>query len=179
MASVSASMATLRFNQEFAHQVRKYKEDKILKQHMMWNLYKDCYYQTIYEAMNKGAMFDSRVFSIPKDEVCNCLIWRQQDATRNSIEAAGQRYFSHKQLMNKSCSDIQEMLFQEHGINWNDYPTAFKRGSACYRVCEEVEVIDKVDREKKIATRSHWIVDENIPIFTQDRNFIERWIDFE
>lgn len=125
------------------------------------------------------AMFDSRVFSIPKDEVCNCLIWRQQDATRNSIEAAGQSYFSHKQLMNKSCNDIQEMLFQEHGINWNDYPNAFKRGSACYRVCGEEKVANKATGENKTVTRSRWVVDENIPIFTQDRDFVERWIDFE
>lgn len=33
-----------------------------------------------------------------KEEVTNCILWRQQDATRNSISSAGQAHFSHKQL---------------------------------------------------------------------------------
>ena len=48
-----------------------------------------------YIVKRNTALFDSRVFSIPKEEVCNCLIWRQQDATRNSIEAVGQANFNH------------------------------------------------------------------------------------
>ena len=56
------------------------------------------------------AMFDSRVFSVPKEEVCNCLIWRQQDATRNSIEAVGQANFSHHELHKKTCNMIQEII---------------------------------------------------------------------
>lgn len=81
--------------------------------------------------------------------------------------------------MNKSCNDIQEMLFQKYNINWNDYPTSFKRGSACYRVQGEEKVANKATNENETVTRSRWLVDENIPIFTQDRNFVERWIDFE
>lgn len=177
MASVSASMATMEFNNAFKEALKERIE--FILSHPTVSIDRTHLYVLDSVAKKSCAMFDSRVFNVPKDEVCNCLIWRQQDATRNSIEAAGQRYFSHKQLMNKSCNDIQEMLFQEHGINWNDYPTAFKRGSACYRVFEEVEVVDKADGEKKTTARSRWVVDGDIPIFTQDRNFIERWINFE
>lgn len=170
-SSITASMATLYFNRIFEHQIWLYKQ---------WSTdFDENYYNLLIKAISRGAMFDSRVFNIPKDEVCNCLIWRQQDATRNSIETAGQSYFSHKQLMNKSCNDIQEMLFQEHGINWNDYPTAFKRGSACYRVYREEKVVNKATEENKTVTRSSWVVDRNIPIFTQDRSFVERWVNLE
>lgn len=73
--------------------------------------------------------FDCRSFSVPnKEEALNCLIWRQQDATRNSIQMVGQANFSHKELQKKSCSDIQEMLFSQKGINWNDLAPAKKRG---------------------------------------------------
>lgn len=76
-------------------------------------------------------LFDCRVFQVPtKEEAVNCLIWREQDATRNSIQSVGQAHFSHKELHNKSCSQIQEMLFQEFHINWGeDFTNSQKRGT--------------------------------------------------
>jgi len=77
------------------------------------------------------AVFDARIWNVPNEsEASNCLIWREQDATRNSIQMAGRAYFSHTELNKKSCNEIQEMLFQQKQINWNDYPWFFKRG--CY-----------------------------------------------
>ena len=98
------------------------------------------------------AFFDARVFNIPKEEVANYFVWRQQDATRNSINMLGQRYFSHKKLQHKNTDQVQEMLFSEHGINWNDIPTWQKRG-----YCSTLNGFD-----------------DDIPIFTQDRDYIER-----
>ena len=98
--------------------------------------------------------FDSRCFSLPHDEVCNYFIWRQIDATRNAIQMAGREYFSHKQLHLKSCNEIQEMLFQQKSINFNDYPIIRKRGFCL------------IKKE----------LDKEIPIFTQDRQYIEKWV---
>jgi tRNA(His) 5'-end guanylyltransferase len=98
--------------------------------------------------------FDSRAFNLPQDEICNYYIWRQVDATRNAIQMAGREYFSHKQLHKKSCNEIQEMLFQEKEINFNDYPIIRKRGFCV------------IDGE----------LDDKIPIFTQDRNYIEKHV---
>ena len=174
MASVSASMATMEFNRLF----RKEFEDMVLE----WN--PDRKDLTLLEdrlAKLQGkqftACFDARCFSIPVDEVCNCLIWRQQDATRNSIEAVGQANFSHKQLMGKSCNEIQDMLFKEKGVNWNDFPTDCKRGSACYRVVSEEEIDDPRNPGNKITVqRKRWVVDIGIPVFSQDRQFVERFL---
>lgn len=81
----------------------------------------------------KLAFFDSRVFTIPDlGEVLNYVTWRQKDATRNSVSMAAQAKFSHKELHGKSSNEMQEMLFQTHGVNWNDYPVGFKRGSMVY-----------------------------------------------
>jgi tRNA(His) guanylyltransferase len=83
--------------------------------------------------INANPLFDCRVWSIPtKTEACNALVWREQDATRNSVQMAGQAVFSHNQLMGKSCNEIQDML-HEKGINWNDYPDCFKRGTYVQR----------------------------------------------
>jgi tRNA(His) 5'-end guanylyltransferase len=103
----------------------------------------------------KNICFDSRAFSLPLDEVTNYFIWRQIDATRNAIQMAAREKFSHKQLYYKSCAEMQEMLFQQHGINFNDYPIVRKRGFAI------------VDSES----------DFNIPIFTKDREYIEEFVD--
>ena len=118
-------------------------------------------------------MFDSRVFTIPKEEVNNCVLWRQQDATRNSIQSVAQANFSHKQLQNKNCLELQEMLLQEKGINWNDIPTHLKRGSCCIKEQYEIE------NEDGVALHSRWIIDEEIPIFSQDTNYVNSRIIFE
>lgn len=82
-----------------------------------------------YLNTNRTAEFDCRSFQLPsKNEVCNYLVWREQDATRNSIQLLGQANFSHKQLQGLSCNQIQEKLWQEKQINWNDQPAFFKRG---------------------------------------------------
>jgi tRNA(His) 5'-end guanylyltransferase len=98
----------------------------------------------------RNICFDSRVFSLPLDEVTNYFIWRQIDATRNAIQMAGREKYSHKEMNNKSCKVIQEMLFQK-GINFDKLPTVRKRGFCI--------VDDQVDLE--------------IPIFTRDRQYIE------
>ena len=73
---------------------------------------------TYYKAIDKGAMFDARCFNIPKEEVTNCLIWRQLDATRNSILSVAQSVFSHKEMQGISCKDLQNKLLTEKDINW-------------------------------------------------------------
>lgn len=169
MGSVSASMATMAFARAFQlasiefwrklepDDIEGYKLDKIYRD-------KVC-----------KALFDARVFSIPKEEVINCLIWRQQDATRNSIEAVGQANFSHSQLHKKSCNEIQEMLWSEKEINWNDFPTEVKRGSCCVKKETTSLMDDPVNFGKVISVkRNKWVVDRDIPIFTQDRDYIEK-----
>lgn len=73
--------------------------------------------------------FDSRVWNVPTlVEGANVFLWREMDATRNSISMAAQSMFSCKELHLKDTSEMQEMMFQQ-GTNWNDYPAFFKRGT--------------------------------------------------
>jgi tRNA(His) 5'-end guanylyltransferase len=153
MCSVAASMATLAFNKAFAEEV---------KARAGLDLY-DQLLDTYCRAIDKGAMFDARCFSIPELEVVNCFIWRQQDATRNAIQMLGQTYFSQKQLDRKKTNQIQDMLWKEKGINFNDMPIEFKRGVCCIRV-------------EAPEARTSWYIDKFCPIFTQERNYIERFL---
>jgi tRNA(His) 5'-end guanylyltransferase len=95
------------------------------------------------------------------------------DCVRNSIQMVGQANFSHKELQNKKNEDIQEMLFSQKGINWNDFSTVKKRGSCCVKDFEK-KVINFQTQEE--VTRKIWGIDKNIPIFSQDRNYIERFV---
>ena len=175
MCSVSASMATLTFNKAFNDNIVKYIDN---------NLDADCgvtkdlteYTKILINARNKGAMFDSRVFTIPKEEVCNYFIWRQQDSTRNSIQSVGQANFSQRELNGKSCNDIQDMLMTQKSINWNDYATTLKRGSCCIKIDDGITKYDEVGNICDYIPRSKWVIDNEIPIFTQDRNYVEKLI---
>ena len=91
--------------------------------------------------------FDARVWNVPnKEEGSNVFLWREYDATKNSISMAAQAHFSHKELMHKHGGDMQEMLFQKV-INWNDYPTFFKRGSYVRR-CNTLRKFTTVEMAK-------------------------------
>lgn len=74
-------------------------------------------------------VYDCRVWSMTDPvEVANYFVWRQNDAVTNSIQMLGQYHFTAAELHGKSCNDIQEMLFQQKGINWNDTDARCKRG---------------------------------------------------
>jgi tRNA(His) guanylyltransferase len=109
------------------------------------------------------ATFDARVFAIPDPvEVANYYVWRQRDATRNSVSMAAQAHFSHKRLHGLNGAQMQELLWQEKGVNWNDYPDGVKRGRVCQRVTAE-EAVTYTDKRtgQEVTTdaiRSHWEV---------------------
>ena len=168
ICSVSASMATMAFNKFFRQCVSDYCDSMMALQD--FDLVKDKYFDTLYDKL-EIAMFDSRCFNIPEEEVTNCFIWRQQDATRNAIQMLGQCNFSHKELHGKSCNDIQDMLMLQKGINFNDMPTEFKSGVCCVK---EVHQDPDVDIKDGPCPRTRWVLDKEIPIFTQDRDYVER-----
>jgi tRNA(His) guanylyltransferase len=122
------------------------------------------------------AFFDARVFAVPSiTEVYNYLYWRQNDCTKNSISASC--YYEVAKVVGKKTArklmhglnqnQQQELLFSKSGINWNDYETKFKRGVGCYRETF-VKIVDGNE-----CTRSGLVVDEELPIFTQKRYFLE------
>ena len=82
------------------------------------------------EKSDEYAFFDCRVWVVPNPiEATNVFLWRELDASKNSISMAAHTYFSHQKLQGKSGEEMQEMLFQEHGINWSSFPDLFKRGT--------------------------------------------------
>ena len=173
MTSIAASMATLAFDREFIIAYGQWFDRSFTNGESDLPGFSSL--DALYASKRHQALFDARVFSIPKEEVCNCLIWRQQDATRNSIEAVGQAFFSQRELHKKNCNEIQEMLWSNHNINWNNFPTEHKRGSCCVKQSTDTSMNDPMNPGKTImVTRRKWVIDAEIPIFTQNRSYIER-----
>ena len=106
---------------------------------------------------NREVVFDTRVFIVPPFEVCNYFIWRQRDWKRNSINMVARSRFSQKEIHGLNTNELQEKLWSETGVNWNDYSLLLKRGSC-------------------IIKKDVWVLDEEIPDFTKDRNYVNQFI---
>jgi len=121
------------------------------------------------------AMFDARVFNIPKEEVVNYFVWRQQDATRNSVQMLGRHYFSHKELHKNSANDIMDKLVNEKEVYWNGLETWKKRGTCVLRGGYGEEVHGGPTGDWIIRSPHNNIeVDDECPIFSGERWYIER-----
>lgn len=160
LCSITASMATMKFNQVFTQAVYDFSIEKAT-----WGEKESKEYTaSIVRAATNGAMFDARCFNIPREEVTNLIYWRQLDAMRNSVQMVGQANFSHKQLDKKNQEAIKKMLKDEKGIDWErDFATCYKRGTCCVR-----------------DYNGQWYVDTEIPIFKgENRTYIEQLIQQE
>ena len=166
LVSISASMATAHFN-SFRWQRRPLEERGASDSPDL-----------LQEAI---AYFDSRAFTIPDPaEVENYFIWRQQDATRNSVSMTAQTHIPHERLQGKTSDEMQEMLWQECGINWNDMPSGFKRGRCVVRetVTQDRDYMDKRTGETRTAqgVERHTWQPLTPPVFTRERDWLRSYI---
>lgn len=145
--TIAASKATVRFNQ------------------IMSKRYPD----------KEWAEFDARAWVLPKEEVTNCFLWRQQDATKNSVAMVAQAQFRQNELNGLNGSQLQEKLWKEKGINWGNLPTWQKRGVAVtYNSYLKSGV--QPNGTVVITTRHKWDVDFETPIFSQNRDYIDIYV---
>lgn len=102
----------------------------------------------------KLAYFDCRVFTIPdRTEVMNYFRWRQQDCIRNSVSMVAQSNFSHKELQNKSQSNMHDMLHAK-GVNWTtDFTDGEKNGRI---IMKETYNVGEVERTRWVANGA-WV----------------------
>lgn len=196
MCSITASMATMAFNKAFLDNTELAYQDEFYslglndlnnftseEAHQKVEDDLETKYDIYYNKAGK-AMFDARCFNIPKEEVTNLIYWRQLDAIRNSIQMVGQANFSHKELQNKTCNMIQEMLMTQKGIDWNALPTYQKRGSCCIKrktFIPDGKGNDYMDTGTGEAIegyyRKDWIVDKEIPLFKgEGRDYVDKLI---
>lgn len=160
MVSISASMAGVAFNRYWngnvAEYLCKYESDIITEE-------EDKYRTTI---KNKAEMlmpvFDSRAFIIPAEEVHNYFVWRQNDCMRNSIQGLAQSLYSEREIHRINTSKLQNKMFSEKGVNWNDYSVVERRGTCIYKIPTKV-----IGLNGETVIRNKWTMDTNMPILSK------------
>ena len=156
IATVTAAKATKLFNKNFYKNVEKYEKSK--------SAFENVTDLKVYKSKLMEAEFDSRVFNIPEHDIENNLIWRQQDAVRNSINALGFANFSTSEMKGKNTSEVQDMLMLQKGINWSNCSTYQKRGACAYKV--ETVIVGRNGQEVR---RMKFKIDEDMPILTEPK----------
>ncbi len=165
ISSLTASMAGLHFNKDFEKSAKNYvlagnNFDQTKKLNAM---------QGYVHAIDKGAIFSACCFNLPVEELHKYLYLKQKASLDRAIKEMGQTYFEEAELAGKSPSDIQFMVFNKCGINFDNYPIPFKRGSACLKnrmengflLCET-------------APEGNWFIDKEMPLMREEnRNYID------
>lgn len=166
IASVASSLATFKFNNYFTYLVNNleqygdFVEDDSIQSMTIDEF--STYLNKLNKAIKVGATFAVNAYNVPKEEVCNNLIWRQRDAENNSVQSLAQSLYSQKELQGLSVKSLQDKIFTEKGINWNDLPIYQKRGTTIVK-----------------DENGNWVVDFDAPIFSQNREYIESRINFK
>ena len=114
------------------------------------------------------AYFDARVFVVPEADVANYFLWRQRDGIRNSIQMYARSHFSHSELHKKGTNEMVEMC-KAKGHDWHALPPSLRNGRAVYRDCKLIDG----------TWRSHFVTDTNVPLFVNDKHYIERHLALE
>ena len=179
IVSIASSLAATKFNQL-----------RVIRELRNMNNFDDSCKEDIITMIENKRLgdFDARVYTLPEpEEVVNYFIWRQNDATRNSVSMLAQSQFSQKQLDKVNTDKMQELLFEQKGINWNNCKTIEKRGTGILR--KNTTWVAPIDNKSfkpyqimndmiydsdtmKLFNRSLWSIDTEIPIFTKDRDYI-------
>lgn len=164
ISSVVSGMATMEFNR--------------LRQVTLVNDTEDIEKMTPREAIAfvaslPMASFDCRCFTIPlRIEVYNYMIWRNNDASRNSVQMMARSLYSHKECTDKSCLQLQEMISNK-GIDWENYDLGLKNGRLIVR--ESKLVPNEYSTNPSMVERHEWVV-KSAPVFTQDPACIQSLI---
>jgi tRNA(His) 5'-end guanylyltransferase len=128
------------------------------------------FYRLVLERMPEYAdrlpTFDARVWNVPnRAEGANVFLWREWDATKNSVSMAASAYYSHKALMGKNSAQKHDML-RANGVNWNDYPALFKRGAYVQRRTVSVpfsdEELDRLPPKHEARTNPALVVERSV-----------------
>lgn len=128
--SILASMATANFNYYIAQ-----------------------YAPSIYAG--KGlAYFDCRSWSVPSDiEASNVLLWRIQDARKNSISSLYRWTLGHSSMQGLNSKQMIDKLKKDANVDWENLPAIYRYGSIVKRepnVVElDAETLSKIPIDKR------------------------------
>ena len=186
LVSVTASMATMKFNKVFSKSVDDFCKEK-LQGPEPWKNLEDCdrkYINNLLQAASKGAFFESKAFALPQDEVNNYFTSRQTEFSFKSIMIVAQAHFKHEYIQNKTSIELQHMLYNKKCINYSDFPVHLKRGSCCIRERyftphekgEDTYINPITGNPEPGMWKSRWIIEKETPIFSRNPEYINDFV---
>ncbi len=130
---------------------------------------------------DKLANFDCRVYQTPTlHDATIQLLWRENDATKNSISMLAQSLFPHKDLQKLNGNEMQDKMMLEKGVNWNDLEVRYKRGTYVKRIktskpftSEEISSLPPMHKARKnpdLVIERSIIKEIEYPIFSTIKN---------
>ncbi len=138
-------------------------------------------------SMKLGAAgcFDCRISQLPtQDLVRDYFRWRQEDATRNALNAhcywllrkqGKSQKDATQSLLKLSTSDKNELLFQQ-GVNFSRLPAWQKRGTGVYWEAFAKEGFNPKTRKPVLASRRRVRVDLELPMKKAYDEFLDQRI---
>ena len=112
------------------------------------------------------AHFDARAFPVPVHDAPNYFLWRQRDAVRNSVMAAGRAVLPHRRMHGMRRDGVLAAL-REAGSPWEDLPTRQRRGLAVVR-----RPTTRAAPDGGAVEGSEWFADTEPPDFGDDRGYV-------
>ena len=141
IVSMSSSIATVMFNKFFAQNVSFTDKTR-------WR----------YTGHLNEAIFESKAFIIPKEELVNYFVWRQYRGFRHTIDVVAGSEFSSEELKGKTLNQKQDMLLKQKEIDINRVKPDKKHGFCVF------------------LTTNGWVIDLDIPLFSKNKEYIEKFL---
>lgn len=166
IVSLAASITAMEFNRTFEKSAKSY----VLGGNNFDETKKINAMQGYVNAIDKGAVFSAKCFNLSPDEIYKYIYARQKESIGISVKAAARTFFKENELVGKSSSDIQFMIFDKAGINFDDYPAAFKHGSACLK---NYSIDGSLFSE--LHPENAWVIDKEMPMLRDDnKEYVNR-----
>lgn len=111
---------------------------------------------SVYIDVDKPAFFDCRAWAVPDlIEASNVLLWRVQDARKNSISSLFRWTAGHSKMHGLSGEEMKTLLKSDYFTDWNELPNKYKYGTYAKPVTVESylsqEELMKIPEHKRPA----------------------------
>ena len=111
---------------------------------------------SVYIDVDKPAFFDCRAWAVPDlIEASNVLLWRVQDARKNSISSLFRWTAGHSKMHGLSGDEMKTLLKSDYFTDWDELPNKYKCGTYAKPVTVESylsqEELMKIPEHKRPA----------------------------
>lgn len=166
IATYASSVVTFEYNKVFEKTAKSY----VMSGKNFDETRKFTAMQGYVSAIDAGAFFTAKCFNIKKDQIIDYIYLLQKQTIQDAVHEMGRIYFNDNELAGKTSSEIQLMVFDKAGLNFDSYPDPFKHGSFCVRNFEHNGELIVPEAEE-----GEFVIDESSPLLKPDsKTYIEK-----